>query len=632
MNKTILFVDDDLGLLDMLRTVTEDTGYKVITAKSGPQALELVAQHEIEVAVVDQTMPGMSGMELIRELKRSAPEIIRIIMTGHSDLELVIEAINEGEVYRFLRKPFAIEPLLGVLQDALGEYERKRQHDQLARRLESLREQPEGDFEQEMAQTAYFHVSRTDQTISEANSTAEQLTGYPKENLLGMAFEQVFPAIDADNFWREIEEGLDGYGIALTHIRIPTESGESAAYNVTALGTPESPGSGEKEKLILIVAPELRPTSAELNLYNYVLDLETNSAMKDKGLKFLYEMSKKVGTTQNFDDLVQTIFQDLKKIIHFDVGMLATFQERQTRAYILSDFTLDDSVIALLKAEIHGQYFDQSLGSRQKLDPDIRITTWDGQQSLPPKKALECPIEANINLPLKAPEDQLVGMIYLGSCQQNSYSGEEVRLLYTFAQRIALVLHIIKNLFAFREVKEMAIKDSLTGLYNRRFFKEQMQNELNRARRYHSTVSFLILDIDQFKKVNDTYGHLSGDEILRELARLISASARKIDIPVRYGGEEFVIILPETNAEGALVIAERLRNRVENHSFKLLPRQDNFPKEIQITISAGISFASASSNVTVDELVEQGDRALYRAKETGRNRVVTYDQISTMAG
>jgi len=630
MQKTILIVDDNPEVRGMIQAATEAADFRVLPADSGPRAIQLVREHDIQVAVVDQSMPEMTGMEVLRELKQTAPNIVRIIMTGYSDLELAIEAINEGEVYRFLRKPFPVEQLRGILEEALEEFQRKRQRDQLARWLESLRQQPEENFEKEMAQTAFFHVRRSDRVVSDANTAAEQLTGFSKAELLQMSLEEVFPELDGDTFWSEIEDGLTSYGIALTQIRIQEETGESTRYNITVLAAPGSKGAEGNEGLILTFTPEIQPTSAELNLYNYVLDLETHSAMKDKGLKFLYEMSKKVGTNQNFDDLVQTIFLDLKKIIDFDVGMLTTFQERETRAYILSDYVLDDSIIAMLKAEIHGHYSDLSVGTSQNPDPDIRITTWDGSQSASEGRPLAQPIEASVNLPLKAPEDQLVGMIYLGSCRQSSYTGEEVRLLYTFAQRIALVLHIIKNLFAFREVREMAIKDSLTGLYNRRFFKEQLKNELHRARRYHSTVSFLILDVDRFKRVNDNYGHLNGDEVLRELARLISSSARKIDIPVRYGGEEFVIILPETNAEGALVIAERLRNRIENHPFKLLPETAGEPpREIHVTISAGISYATASSDLTVDDLVEQGDKALYRAKENGRNCVVTYDQIQT---
>ncbi len=626
MEKSVLFVDDDTQLLEFLRSAIKVTEFVGYTAKSGKQALAILEQHDIQVAVVDQSMPEMPGTELLRELKLSSPDIIRIIMTGYDDLQFAIDAINEGEVFRFLRKPFTVQQLTGILNDAFEEYQRNKNHHHIIKRLETLQDGPEEGYEKEMSQTAFFHLNKTDGTILHVNSAAEDLTNFPREKLLHSRFSEAIGDIDYEAFWQEIEHGLEAYGIALTQLKL--HSGEkSHHYDITAILSPGEPDGAGHEHVIMVFSPQYQMTSAELNLYNYVIDLETNHALKDRGLKFLYEMSKKVGTTQNFDELVETIFSDLKKIIDFDIGMLATFRDRDTDAYVISDYILNESVLSMLRAEIHGQYFTRSPSQLPKISPDIKINNWDGGQS---EDASELPndgIKANINIPLKAPEDQLVGMVYIGSCQKSSYSGEEVRLLYTFAARIALVLHIINNLFAFRQVKEMAIRDSLTGLYNRRYLEEQMKTELNRAQRYHSNVSFLILDIDHFKKVNDTYGHLRGDEILEELARLISSSARSIDIPVRYGGEEFVIILPETSLDGALVIAERLRNRVENHRFRSSGDGNNSPEEISITISIGISHASASNLITSEQLVAQGDKALYYAKKNGRNRVVSYDSL-----
>ncbi|HKJ68529.1 MAG TPA: diguanylate cyclase [bacterium] len=629
MEKSVLFVDDDTQLLEFLGNAIRVTEFKGFTAESGKQALAILDQHDIQVAVVDQSMPEMPGTELLRELKISAPDIVRIIMTGYDDLQFAIDAINEGEVFRFLRKPFNVDQLIGILSEAFEEYQRNKNHHHIIKRLETLQDQPEDGHEEEMSQTAFFHLDKTNGRILHVNSAAEELTNLPRDQLLQSRISEVLKEIDYGAFWKEIQHGLEDYGIALTQLKLhPGE--ESLHYDITAILSPGEPGGGGEERVIMVFSPQYQMTSAELNLYNYVIDLETNYALKDRGLKFLYEMSKKVGTTQNFDELVQTIFSDLKKIIDFDIGMLATFQERETDAYVISDYILNESILSMLKAEIHGQYLTRSPAQLPKISPDIQIKNWDGEHGDHSEHASVMPtdgIKANINLPLKAPEEQLVGMVYIGSCQKSSYSGEEVRLLYTFAARIALVLHIINNLFAFRQVKEMAIKDSLTGLYNRRFFEEEMKKELTRAQRYHSSVSFLILDIDHFKQVNDTYGHLKGDEILKELAQIISHSARSSDIPVRYGGEEFVIILPETSLDGALVIAERLRDRVENHPFRLSDDGNTDPEEISITISIGISNASASKMVTSDELVAQGDKALYHAKKNGRNRVVTYDSL-----
>jgi len=631
MDKTVLFVDDDRELLKLLLNTVEITDFTGYAAESGEEALQLIEKHDIQVAVVDQTMPTIPGIELLRQLKESSPRVIRIIMTGHNDFQFAIDAINQGEVFRFLRKPFQVQQLIGILEEAFSEYQRNKDRDELIQRLEVLQNRPEDEYEREMSKTAFFHLNPEDGRIINANSTAAQLVNLPREKVLKMTLESVLSDIDFKAFWEEIKQGLETYGIALTQIKL-NRDGESTHYDITAILSADADDEHTPKRIILVFSPQSQITSAEMNLYNYVRDLETNYALKDKGLQFLYEMSKKVGTTRNFDELVENIFSDLKKIVHFDIAMLSTFQERDTNAYIISDYALSESTESLLKAEIHGQYLSRSSAHYPNISPDIQIHRLMSDKKNGEKKEPKNGITAEINLPLKAPEDQLVGMVYIASYSKASYSGEEIRLLYTFTARIALVLHIINNLFSFRLVKEMAIKDGLTGLYNRRYFDEQITNELNRAKRFHNNVSFLVLDIDHFKEVNDNHGHLNGDQILKELAQIISETARKIDVAVRYGGEEFVIILPETDINGAMVIAERLRKKIENYPFRLINTDSGSPEEIHITVSIGVSQAVPSSNITAQDLIEQGDKAMYTAKKRGRNKVVSFHEIDTVTG
>jgi diguanylate cyclase (GGDEF)-like protein len=176
-----------------------------------------------------------------------------------------------------------------------------------------------------------------------------------------------------------------------------------------------------------------------------------------------------------------------------------------------------------------------------------------------------------------------------------------------------------------RELEEKAFVDDLTGLFNHRYFRENIRYEVERARRYNRELSVVFLDVDFFKKVNDTYGHPSGDVVLKKVASIIGESIRSADIMVRmdanpfaarYGGEEFVAILPETTVEGARVLAERIREAVEATTF-----HDVEGKEIhRITLSSGISCVCPSDDATT--LVTRADNALYKAKQGGRNCVV----------
>ncbi|MCJ8320876.1 MAG: GGDEF domain-containing protein [Colwellia sp.] len=174
-------------------------------------------------------------------------------------------------------------------------------------------------------------------------------------------------------------------------------------------------------------------------------------------------------------------------------------------------------------------------------------------------------------------------------------------------------------------LNEMATKDVLTGINNRRTFMLVGEELVAHANRYNKQLSFLLFDIDFFKKINDSYGHLVGDQALRLVARVLRNNLRESDSLARYGGEEFVVLLPETDELAAKELAEKLREAVENLSIPLKGNQEN--KFFNCTVSIGISSTLSSRNngdISLNDLVQQADEALYQAKGTGRNCVVKY--------
>lgn len=166
------------------------------------------------------------------------------------------------------------------------------------------------------------------------------------------------------------------------------------------------------------------------------------------------------------------------------------------------------------------------------------------------------------------------------------------------------------------------ITDHLMGIYNRRYLDERLVQETRRAQRYNLPVSFLLLDIDHFKSINDTYGHLVGDEVLKSLGRLLSEEVRATDIVARYGGEEIAVLVSQTTVQNALSFAERLRQVIEM-SVMVPADKGNKRPAIVITVSIGISGIHEEA-IEPSVLVEQADKALYRAKKEGRNRVVAF--------
>ena len=169
-----------------------------------------------------------------------------------------------------------------------------------------------------------------------------------------------------------------------------------------------------------------------------------------------------------------------------------------------------------------------------------------------------------------------------------------------------------------RLLLEMANRDGLTGLYNHRFFQETLSKDFPRAIRYKESLSYMMFDIDHFKKFNDTYGHQTGDVVLKTLGSLITELIRESDLAARYGGEEFSVILYHTVKEDAFIIAERIRKAVEEYAFK----SDDLV--LNVTISIGVVSHDHPDVRDAKTLIECADKALYKAKAQGRNRVVVY--------
>jgi len=204
---------------------------------------------------------------------------------------------------------------------------------------------------------------------------------------------------------------------------------------------------------------------------------------------------------------------------------------------------------------------------------------------------------------------QTLGVLTLHSSDPDAFRESELQPLESVADICA---NSIQNVHYVERVKQLAYLDGLTGIFNRRFFEMRIMEEIERARRYSAGMAIVMTDIDQFKKLNDEFGHLLGDEVLRQVSSIFHQNLRKIDVVCRYGGEEFALLLPQTSAAQAMVVAEKLRKLTEGWQFPGVPRP--------VTISAGVA-AFPDDGASRDELVRAADNALYAAKQAGRNQV-----------
>jgi diguanylate cyclase (GGDEF)-like protein len=212
-------------------------------------------------------------------------------------------------------------------------------------------------------------------------------------------------------------------------------------------------------------------------------------------------------------------------------------------------------------------------------------------------------------IPMKVYDDTIGVINVTNKKNKSGFSEEDIEMLRAVADQAAISI-------SKAQLWEMAVNDSLTGLHVRRYFMAKLQDEIHRTERYKKNLSLLMADLDKFKNVNDRYGHTAGDKVLKAVGAYLQDSIRDVDSIGRYGGEEFIMFLPETGKDAAFVLADRLRKGVAEIEVNSLPR---------CTISLGIS-TFPEDGKTLEDLIKKADAALYAAKESGRNRVMKYAQ------
>jgi len=220
-----------------------------------------------------------------------------------------------------------------------------------------------------------------------------------------------------------------------------------------------------------------------------------------------------------------------------------------------------------------------------------------------------------ISAPLVA-KKSMYGLLIAIHRDGGMYAPEDVKFLTLLANQTAIAL---ENTLLYQQLEKEAITDGLTGVYNYRYLITSLEGEIKRARRFKQTFSFVMLDVDNLKLYNDRHGHISGSQVLKEIAGIIRANCREVDFVSKYGGDEFGVLLPQTRLQGAEKVTQRVIEGVREHCF------DGARAEL-ITCSAGVS-SFPRDGQTAREIIDAADKALYQAKRVGKNTVVTTEQL-----
>ncbi|MFT4577218.1 MAG: diguanylate cyclase (GGDEF)-like protein [Nitrospinales bacterium] len=216
-----------------------------------------------------------------------------------------------------------------------------------------------------------------------------------------------------------------------------------------------------------------------------------------------------------------------------------------------------------------------------------------------------------VSIPLMI-ENEIIGVLNINDNEKGFFNVGDLDFSLNVSEFVALS---ISNALLFEKVEKLSVTDGLTGLDNHQQMQSILKNEVFRCHRYSSSLSIIMMDIDHFKNVNDTYGHQKGDDILLDFASTMKKFCRSNDVAARYGGEEFVLVLPETKVKGAVYIAERIREEMASQVFQ------HKGKDFSVTVSCGIAEFNSNLKSPAD-LIKVADEALYKAKHEGRNRTI----------
>lgn len=321
----------------------------------------------------------------------------------------------------------------------------------------------------------------------------------------------------------------------------------------------------------------------------------------------LNEMSSLVEKRiENFEDTVTVVMETLAKVLEHNVGVIVTIKESGVECF----FKIRHAVSEQRLKEIQ-EYTRSYLKSHNVCLTPASVMEILGSDKIQPSRDAEERKASYFVVPIHYGSN-IGGVVILAHDVSEAIDSKEVEF---FKVVIRQAYVIIENSWLYNKVKKLAITDSLTGIYNHGFLYECLCKEYARTERYRLPLSFLMIDVDHFKKINDTYGHPVGDDVLHKLSLIFKNNIRSCDTLGRYGGEEFSIILPEAKMEDGVNLAERMRKEVEQHNF------GGADRTIRCTVSIGISSYPDLGVKNVEDLIQKADKALYHAKAEGRNRV-----------
>lgn len=576
---TILIVDEDAGSAGELQASLERRGFSAVVARSKEEALEALGiseHHPGRFSQEEEQIPAVLGHQVGIKIEKT------------SLFEETAGALARSNLlYELSNQLHSIQDFEDTVQLAAQQIMEAFQADGT---LISLHETPPG----QVTRVGIFLSGRQGSERSSVLDPISQAVMEAGKPILIPRASQAPAHVPASL----LEEGIEAL------MAVPVQ-GISGRYGGLALyyRQPREFRPLEVETLV-VYANHLGIALENARLY-------TASQQRSERIAAISKLTRVISSSLDIGAVYQAFAEEVKQLIPYD-RMGVVVPDDSGRGLTILQLAGDQPDIGGQRttwSNSEGTGVQWVMSRRQ---PHVERDLAEKRLFVEDEVLLSEGVRSSIRLPLIA-RGKVIGALFLDSATPCSYGERELEFLVPLGEQLAIA---IENARLFQEINRLAVTDELTGLFNHRHFYHQLEQEFRRAQRYHRPLSLIMLDIDHFKQYNDDNGHLAGDQLLRVIAGRLKSNMRGVDILARYGGDEFSIILPETDLGQARVQAERIRSAMERDP----PSAQDPAGDKNLTASLGVACLTPDIH-QVEELVRAADQALYRSKAAGGNHI-----------
>ncbi|MEA5536382.1 diguanylate cyclase [Crocosphaera sp. XPORK-15E] len=599
---TILIIDDSPEYRFTLRRYLErqtEANYEVIEASSGQEGLQVLKTVHVDGVLLDFHLSDLDGIEFLQQLNTYIPEknLPVIMLTGMGNEKIAVEAMKNGAQDYLLKDNITPESLLKSLYLAIERVK-------LSRELEKSEQQFRATFEQ--AAVGIYHLNLVGEFLK-ANQRFCQITGYLFEEIQEKTLKDIIYVDDLPYYQKSLNKLLNNQITTFTlEQRYLTSDNLLVWVNLTV--SMVNHANGRPDYLMGIVEDIEERKKAENALKKANQQLKTiikQLAKQNQERTLLSRVSQYLQSCNTMEE-AYTILADLLQPL-FEGCSLGIYQlyEDQNLAKLVSSWGNNLNSKEKFPAQECWSLRQGKAHYAEKSHSQLFCSHLDSTSNL----------SASLCFPMMA-QGKIFGILYISTNDQEKLTAEQQNLAQTVSENIVLSL---VNLQLQETLREQSIRDSLTGLFNRRYLHEFLDKEIIKAQRNPTNIGIILIDADHFKRINDNFSHSLGDVVLKELSSFLKHNIRGSDIACRYGGEEFILVLPEANLENTYQRAEMLREKIKQLHFQY---QEYFLEGI--TISIGVA-CFPDHGLTGETVINNADTALYQAKDQGRDRTIIFD-------